>query len=624
MARTDPDVAALGSSLPAGAVDTILDHLPDVTVLTIDNDLRYRSAGGSGLGLAGWDPSQLLGRTVEEVLPPEAAAPLAARYRAALDGEPQHFRHPGARRPDRLHEVDVLPLRSLDGAVTGAIIVARDVTDELSTIEALRHNEERLRNLADLSADMQALYDAEGNYLEVSRASLALFGWEPEELIGTSSYDHFPPEDLARVREAHDVVLDGPDLATVSYRLRCKDGSFRWVEVNGRSITDPSSGAITAIQCTTRDITRRRELERELRESEARFRTAMKHAPIGMALLDLAGRMLDANAALCTILEREPDDLQGASLLELNDPADRAGLEAARDELIADQRATFFVETRFLRPDGSAVECSVHMAVLRDDHGAPSLLIAQIKDISERLAATQALRAANEELSLANAELARFAAVASHDLRSPLATARGLLDMLAARVTDSVGDVEVELLDRARGQLEHLVETVDGILALTRASSTDLVMESLATVELVAEVLEGLGDAVDPATTTIEFGSLDPIVGDRRLLRVLLQNLVANAVLYLAPERPLVLRIASEAGSDGWQLHVEDNGRGVPEALRQSLFEPFARGDHGEHIPGSGIGLATCRRIAERHGGVLEATHLEPGTRFTLRVSGGG
>lgn len=625
MMLLDGELPTPVAPLSADAVSAMLEHLPDVTVLTIDTEFRYRTAAGSGLGLAGWDPSQLIGRTIDEVVGADAAAPLAARYRAALAGEPQHFRHAGMRRAERVHDVDVLPLRGDEsGLVTGAIVVARDVTDELRTLEALRHNEERLRHLADLSADMQALYDADGTYLEVSRASRVLFGWEPEELVGTSSYDYFHPEDLGRIREAHDVVLDGPDLATATYRLRCKDGSYRWVEVNGRSIADPSSGEVVAIQCTTRDITRRHELERELRESEARFRTAMEHAPIGMALLDLSGRTLDANTSLCTILQRPRGDLQGTPLLDLTQPADRSLLEAAKDELLTDRRATVFAETRLLRPDGAAVDCSVHMAVLRDDHGAASLLIAQVKDISEQLGVTQALRAANEELSLANAELARFAAVASHDLRSPLATAKGLLDMLAVRVPEGVGDVEVQLLDRARVQLDHLVDTVDGILALTRASSTDLQVEELATVELVAEVLEGLGGAVDPATTTIELGSLDPIVGDRRLLRILLQNLVANAVAYADPDRPLVLHIATDADGGGWQLRVEDNGRGVPEGLRASLFELFARGDHGERIPGSGIGLATCRRIAERHGGVLEATHLDRGTRFTLRVPASG
>jgi PAS domain S-box-containing protein len=477
-------------------VEVLLSHLPDVAVLVIDHDLRFIGVGGPGLSQVGWEPDELLGRTLDEVVPPDEAATLGPHYRAALAGQTVSFEHRGVRALDHVHQVDIAPIQAPGGGVEAIMVIARDVTDHRRQAHELAASQQQIRALIEASPDMLAVYDLEGRYVSVSPAAEQLFGWRPEELVGTSSYDYFHPDDIALIRSTHDEVLDAPDTGVATYRLRCKDGSYRWVEVIGRQLLDAQTGQAHAIQCTTRDISRRHEME-------------------------------------------------------------------------------------------------------------------------------EALRELNEELARSNAELERFAAVASHDLRSPLATALGLLDLLARQLPDATDPLITDVLDRSRRQLWRLTDTVDGLLELARIGTTALEPQQLTAAELVAEVLETIGPELAAADVTVALHADTSLVGDRRQLRIAVQNLLSNATRATSDARRVHVGVRARRTEQGWALEVEDDGDGIPEELRARLFEPAGSarpdGDGRRGGAGLGFGLATCRRIAQRHGGSLEVEHLPHGTRFVLQ-----
>ncbi|MCC5947174.1 MAG: PAS domain S-box protein [Nitriliruptoraceae bacterium] len=505
MERAERRAIDLPTGASEGALDpdqtaALLSTLADVAILVVDRDLRYVAAGGSGLIAVGWDPAELIGRTVHEVVDEPEAAVLAAQYTAALDGASRSFRHRGIRSPDTVHHVDIVPIPEPDGTTSRAMVVARDITDLVVAEEGHRASERRLLELSDSSPDMLALYSPEGVYLEVSNSVRTLFGWEPEELVGTSSYDYFHPEDIAAIRSTHQAVVDAPDPGIVTYRLRRKDGSYCWVEVIGRALTDPDTGEVRAIQCTTRDITRRHEAE-------------------------------------------------------------------------------------------------------------------------------LALAAANASLAASNAELERVAAVASHDLRSPLATTRNLLDLVPSRLGVDPDPLVEELVDRARRQLDRMAETVDALLELARLGSQPLTSQTMTAGELLADVLESTGAELASADVEVRLAGDAVIVGDRRQLRLLLQNLLSNATRATRGTRPVRVEVtaANQPDGSGWSLTVCDDGDGIPVELREGLLDPLR--SHAiardPQTRGLGFGLATCSRIAQRHGGRLLVRHLDPGVCFTLEVPPG-
>lgn len=243
-----------------------------------------------------------------------------------------------------------------------------------------------------------------------------------------------------------------------------------------------------------------------------------------------------------------------------------------------------------------------------DDEGlrALDLLARQVVDVLELRRTTNELRRSNEQLT-------QFAGQVSHDLRNPLAALVGFLEVAA----DSPGVSEVpgaaSALARAESSAARMTAMIGDLLAFARvgggarSAQVDLQQEARA-------VLEDLSADVGARGAEVELGSLPTVTGDGTLLRALLQNLVANAVKFSAAagRRPEV-RLDSQAVAGGWRVTVDDNGPGVAPEDRERVFELLARGDDQQAVEGLGIGLSTCRRIVQSHGGRIGITESELG-----------
>lgn len=230
------------------------------------------------------------------------------------------------------------------------------------------------------------------------------------------------------------------------------------------------------------------------------------------------------------------------------------------------------------------------------------------------------LEQANQALTAANASLRHFAAVASHDLRSPLATISGLLSAVAMRTAGMMGDTDRHLLERAQGQASRLTESVDALLALSEVDTTAHTSDRVHLDTVAAEVVEQLASEIADRGATVEVAVLPAIPGDHRLLRLLLQNLVRNALRFHDPRRPPVVVVDAVDHGDRVELRVTDNGRGLTPELSEDLFALFTRAGAAA---GHGIGLATCRRIAQRHGGTITTVPREVGARFVVELPRG-
>lgn len=230
------------------------------------------------------------------------------------------------------------------------------------------------------------------------------------------------------------------------------------------------------------------------------------------------------------------------------------------------------------------------------------------------------LEDANTALAAANESLTHFAAIASHDLRSPLATLAGLLSTLAARTAPRLTGTDRHLLERAQEQASRSLETVDGLLGLSDARGSALQLGTVPLDRLVEEVLEQLEPEVTAVGATVERHGLPEVTGDGRLLRVLFQNLLSNALRFRADDRPLFIRVDGRHRGGHVEFRVTDNGRGLSVEERVTLFSLFARGEHEQTAPGHGIGLATSCRIVERHGGTIRHEPRDVGASFVVEL----
>jgi signal transduction histidine kinase len=232
---------------------------------------------------------------------------------------------------------------------------------------------------------------------------------------------------------------------------------------------------------------------------------------------------------------------------------------------------------------------------------------------------------ANRELETVNEDLTRFAFVAAHDLKSPLAGVTGFAELLARHYA-------ADLPEPAREAVGYVVEgcrrmnvMVDDLLRYSKAGTEPLEPDTVPLDEVVAEAVRNLHAAVQTAEAEVRADRMPEVRGDRTQLVQLMQNLIGNAVKFAGragPVRPRVTVTASAAQPGWWMVSVSDNGPGVPAAARDRIFAMFERVDHS--IEGSGIGLATCKRIVERYGGVIEVREAPGGgASFCFTVPAG-
>ncbi|MDQ3756756.1 MAG: ATP-binding protein [Actinomycetota bacterium] len=211
---------------------------------------------------------------------------------------------------------------------------------------------------------------------------------------------------------------------------------------------------------------------------------------------------------------------------------------------------------------------------------------------------------ANAELSRSNTDLAEFAYVASHDLTEPLRMVASHLDFLRARCGDRLDEQSMRSLAFAVEGAERMRALVDALLELAQVTTQPVMRARVPLAEVVDDVLADLDSVVRGADARISVGELPVVRGDRKTLTSLMGNLVANAVKFRSEARPEV-RIEAEHTGQGWCVRVRDNGVGIRAEHRAQIFEMFRRLQPRSKYAGTGIGLAICRRVVERHGGQI-------------------
>ncbi|HXT00183.1 MAG TPA: ATP-binding protein [Elusimicrobiota bacterium] len=244
--------------------------------------------------------------------------------------------------------------------------------------------------------------------------------------------------------------------------------------------------------------------------------------------------------------------------------------------------------------------------------GAPLVGLA-FEDVTAR-------RAADEALQRSNAELAQFAFVAAHDLQSPLRKTKAFVEQLKLRLGDGLDETSRDFMERIARSMEAMQSLVNAVLALAQAGSRPLAPADADLAALAAETLGDLRGEIDRAGARVEVAALPVVRADPREIRQLLRNLIGNALKFAAPGRAPRVRLRGRARDDGRvELVVEDDGVGFDMAFAERAFQPFQRLHSRKDYPGSGMGLAICRRIVERFGGTISVeTAVGRGARFTV------
>lgn len=331
---------------------------------------------------------------------------------------------------------------------------------------------------------------------------------------------------------------------------------------------------------------------------------------------DKQGKYLLINAAGARFLGKTIDQIVGKTDYEVF-PPETADKVVMTDRQVMDSGATHTVEDLLVTPDGSTRVFQAVKSVFRDQYGEVQGVIGTVRDITEQRKAEEALRIYTAKLEQSNKDLEHFAFIASHDLQAPLRKTILFSNMLQKHIGKE-GQENARRLQKAVEKMQHFI--ID-LLALSRVNRKGKPFREVSVNTVIDEVLEDLDLQIQEQEAKIQIDTPGSIYGDFFQLSQLFSNLVSNSLKFKRPDIASEITIKGEILPDGdYQIVFQDNGIGFKNEYVEKIFQPFERLHGDEEFTGTGMGLAICKKIVERHEGQITATGQEgKGAVFILR-----
>ena len=360
-----------------------------------------------------------------------------------------------------------------------------------------------------------------------------------------------------------------------------------------------------------------------LQDLNHKYYRLFNNSPAGYFVLDANARITDVNFAGATLLGREIAHLVGKPLLLFVAPESRRLLDAhLRD---AQHSGRGRAEIDLIGPGGDVATALLESCLLERDADHEVRLLVTALDISAKRQAERELEAVLDALTQSNQELKQFAFVASHDLQEPLRTVITYLQLLEKRHGDDLNGDAREFLGFAVGGAKRLRTLVQDLLAYSRVENRATDFEHVAGEPLLETILGDFSTAIEEARARVSYDTLPMLYGDRSQLAQVFSNLIGNALKYRHPERLPEVHLGVEDQGPYWIVTVTDNGIGIEPEYYQRIFLIFQRLHTQEHYDGTGIGLAICKKIVERHGGrIWVESRYGEGSRFRFSLPKAG
>jgi PAS domain S-box-containing protein len=493
-------------------------------------------------------------------------------------------------------------------------------------VSALAEREATLRDYADASIDWYWETDAEHRFSWVSGNYERTTGLAPSWIIGKRRWD------LASEDEEIDASLWQNHIETLAAHRKFRDFRYwpaagrygrRWISVSGTPRYD-NAGVFVGYRGSGTDVTD---------AAEAALRTRLlsqvvEHCPATVVVTDPQGNIEYVNERFVQITGFSREEAFGQN------PRIIASGETPA-AVYVDMWATLTAgkpwtgELKNRRRTGEFFWENIAISPIRDDHGAIAHYIGIKEEITYRKEAAERQEAANRqlaeqaaELARSNAELEQFSYVVSHDLRQPLRMVSSYVTLLERHLKGKLDEDAQEFITFARDGAQRMDRLIVDILDYSRIGRKAQPFKLIKLDEIVAEALLNLQFTAEEAAATITVQpGLPEVMGEQSEMVRLFQNLIGNSLKYRDPERAPVIFVSGVRAEGEWRLSVEDNGIGFAPEHGDRIFGVFQRLHTQDQYEGTGIGLAICRRIVERHGGRIWAESAPgKGTRFTFSL----
>jgi PAS domain S-box-containing protein len=602
----------------------VVDQSGEIVLLNLQAEKQF-----------GYRRDELLGQKVTNIIPEGFAERLVADgLRSAAEALAQQIgtgieltalRKDGSAFPI---ELMLSPLASVEGILVTAAI--RDISVRKAAEEHLAQMEGRYRGLLEAAPDAMVVVNQSGEIVLLNLQAEKQFGYRRDELLG-QKVTNIIPEGFAERLVADELRSPAEALAQqigtgIELTALRKDGSAFPIELMLSPLASAEGVLVTA---AVRDISVRRNAEKHLAQMEGKYRGLLEAAPDAMVVVNQAGEIVLLNLQAEKQFGYRRNELLGQKVKNIIPEgfAERLvadGLRSAEDALA--QQIGTGIELLGRRKDGSEFPIELMLSPLTGTDGI--LVTAAVRDITTRKKGAADLLQKVEELKRSNDELGQFAYIASHDLQEPLRMVASYTQLLSRRYKGKLDSDADEFIAFAVDGASRMQRLIQDLLAFSRVGSKGKDLSETSSEATLRAAMHNLKGALDESGAVVTQDPLPSVLADEMQLTQLFQNLIGNAIKYHAPGVvPAVHVSAVRSDADQpWTFAIKDNGLGIDPQYFDKIFGMFQRLHKRDEFAGTGIGLAICKKIVERHGGTIWV-ESEPGHGstffFTLAGSGG-
>jgi PAS domain S-box-containing protein len=594
----------------------LLDGIRDYAIFMMDPQGQIVSWNAGAERIKGYRADQIIGQNFSCFFPPEdieRGRPEEILRITAASGRHEEqgmrVRKDGSR---FLASLTFTALRGPNGNLRGFSEFSHDLSES-------KESGTKYRGLLEAAPDAMVVVNYEGEIVLLNLQAEKQFGYRRDELVG-QKVKNIIPEGFAErlladgLRSAEDALAQ--QIGTgIELTGRRKNGSDFPIEIMLSPLESLEGILVTA---AIRDISVRKDAEKHLAQMEGRYRGLLEAAPDAMVVVNQDGEIVLLNVQAEKQFGYRRDELVGQKVKNIIPEgfAERLVADALRSaaDALAQQIGTG-IELNGRRKNGSEFPIEIMLSPLESAEGI--LVTAAVRDITTRKKAEAHLLQKVEELNRSNEELEQFAYIASHDLQEPLRMVASYTQLLSKRYKGKLDSDADEFISFAVDGASRMQRLIKDLLAYSRVGTKPPDLQDISSEKALQQALINLRAAVAESGALVTYNPLPTVVADEMQLIQLFQNLVGNAIKYQNSEVPRVHISATVGGEKKWIFSVRDNGLGINSQYFEKIFGVFQRLHKREEFEGTGVGLAICKKIVERHGGAISVeSKLGHGSTF--------